>query len=75
MLDGCSIFFVLLDKLTKKKIFLLIAEHFQRSEMSRTAGGWLNIHNLEKEREYLKQRQQEIQHQVCFAFAKKNLFQ
>ncbi|XP_055688119.1 transcriptional coactivator yorkie isoform X2 [Lutzomyia longipalpis] len=41
-----------------------IPEHFQRSEMSRNAGGWLNIQNLQKEREYLKQRQQEIQHQT-----------
>ncbi|XP_059613585.1 transcriptional coactivator yorkie isoform X2 [Phlebotomus argentipes] len=40
------------------------AEHFQRQELSRNAGGWLNIQNLQKEREYLKQRQQEIQHQT-----------
>lgn len=30
------------------------------------AGGWQNIRNLQKEREYLRQRQQEIQNQVGF---------
>lgn len=37
-----------------------------RIEMLSTsgAGGWQNIRNLQKEREYLRQRQQEIQNQV-----------
>ena len=48
-----------------------LAEHLQRVGISNNnemiagnVGGWINIRNLRKEREYLKQRQQEIQHQV-----------
>lgn len=56
---------------------LFIAEHLQRvrsfatpsHDMFTGNGNWgsqelANIRNLQKEREYLKQRQQEIQHQV-----------
>ncbi|XP_055374292.1 transcriptional coactivator yorkie isoform X2 [Condylostylus longicornis] len=34
-----------------------------RTDTNSLANNWVNIRNLEKEREYLKQRQQEIQHQ------------
>lgn len=53
-------------------LFYSSADYLQRASSLSTrsdlaqSNNWINIRNLEKEREYLKQRQQEIQHQVSY---------
>lgn len=42
----------------------MIENRIEMLSTSGGAGGWQNIRNLQKEREYLRQRQQEIQNQV-----------